>query len=207
LLRCAGRKHLGSWEGLASEGNVNQESGGRKSLHHRTVGRFEVSEMNGKGRLIVSNFGEYSHLTMPSQIFDQKTQTNHLEFSVHKQKKKTPSAFLFSSTSNPPRPPFLFVDSTSSLSSRPLRHRTPFQPGCRPSLLVTTRARTSWQLVGDVKIGAFPCVFIPLRHGSFADLTAFYSIFVTATSLPPARLSASLFDGSIIGTPLHPTFK
>ena len=79
---------VGSISEVGTCSKVNQ--GERKCLHHRTttVGRFKVSEMNGKGRLIVSKIGEYSHLTMPSQIFDEKTQRNHLEISVHKQKKK-----------------------------------------------------------------------------------------------------------------------
>ena len=195
---------VGSISEVGTCSEVNQ--GERKCLHHRTtVGRFEVSEMNGKGRLIVSKIGEYSHLTMPSQIFDstRKPQRNHLEISVHKQKKKKNSLALpFTSLS---LPPFLFFDNTSSLSSRPLRHRTPFQPGCRPRF---SSQPGHAQVVGDVKIGVFPCVFIPLRHGPFADLTAFHSGFrgcyFAAVRAPVIRVS---FDGSIIVTPPPPTFK
>ena len=181
---------VGSISEVGTCSKVNQ--GERKCLHHRTttVGRFKVSEMNGKGRLIVSKIGEYSHLTMPSQIFDEKTRRNHLEISVHKQKKKKkPSPCLL--PLSPIHLFLLFYSLTAQALFRRANYGTgPLSSPVAASLLVTTRAST--QVVGDVKFGVFPCVFIPLRHGPFADLTAFHSVFVAATSLPSARLSASL---------------
>jgi hypothetical protein len=111
----------------------------------RGQGRFEVSEMNGKGRLIVAKNGKYSHLTMLSQISTRKREEIDSK-SFHKKKN---SLYLLCLS-----PLVLFPVSICRQHKlsflAPVTAPDPFPARLRASLLVTTRAVGNLWATGDV---------------------------------------------------------